>query len=398
MTQTAAARRLRVLFVDDQPDVARTLAGLLDKTTYDIAFAADGESAWARLRREPFDLAVVDLRMPPGQWGGLWLLQQMAAAAGKHSALVLSGDAGQQETIQALRLGAMDFVIKDRAAEDLAARVAEACARAALERNRDMPSRLPRPIAQALHRVGASTVGEPRLRASLDAIEMTLRFGALTYLAALRHSDRLHATAIARWAAPSMGAWNDICRNAQKEPDDRNVSWAQAVDCRAADPLVALRNDLSHGATPTRSMIDDGVPAATAWIERYLTAVERHPPAQLAAVGALQYDGRHYQTELLVLTGLGDVARVDTAELATPVVTGRVYMLSLDEPLPMWPLAIVQPGSTLASRHLLIWDGLRAARRGVAAPTDPLRHINADTGQRVVGVATLDDLCPAAES
>lgn len=388
--------RFRVLFVDDQPDVARTLAGLLDADTYDIAFAGDGESAWNKLHSSDFDLVVVDLRMPPGQWGGLWLLERMAQAAGNFPALVLSGDAGQQETIQALRLGALDFVVKEQAVEDLCERVSEACSRSALERARNMPSRLPRPIAEALHRVAASSVGESQLRASLEAVEAALRFGALTYLARLREAGRLEIAAVATLASPSMGTWSELCRKAQRDDDLRGPVWAAPVDWRVADSLVTLRNDLVHGATPTLEMIDVGFKAASAWLERYLIAAERHPPGDLAAAGTLQFNGTAYQTELLMLMGLGNVARVELALLETAVVTERVYVLEKGRPpLPMWPFALVEPGPTSASRHLLVWDGFKSSKRGTGTPVDPLRHINVDTGQRLVGAAHVGELCQA---
>src|SRR6516225_3102487 len=75
---TDSGRRIRVLFVDDQREVAKTLSGLLPRDTVECRFANNGEEGLARLLNEVFDLAVVDLRMPPGHWGGLWLLQELS--------------------------------------------------------------------------------------------------------------------------------------------------------------------------------------------------------------------------------------------------------------------------------------------------------------------------------
>ena len=75
---TDSARRARVLFVDDQREVAQTLSGLLPRDMVECRFANNGKEGLARLLNEVFDLAVVDLRMPPGHWGGLWMLQQLS--------------------------------------------------------------------------------------------------------------------------------------------------------------------------------------------------------------------------------------------------------------------------------------------------------------------------------
>src|SRR3954467_13752707 len=96
-------RRPRILFVDDQRDVAVTLSKLLPKGSFECRFADDGEAALTRLSAEVFDLAVVDLRMPPDDWGGLWLLRELSERGLAIDTLVLSGEGGQSETIEAMR-------------------------------------------------------------------------------------------------------------------------------------------------------------------------------------------------------------------------------------------------------------------------------------------------------
>ncbi len=67
-------RRPRVLFVDDQREVATTLSGLLASEGVECRFADNGEAGLERLLAEVFDLAILDLRMPQGDWGGIWVL------------------------------------------------------------------------------------------------------------------------------------------------------------------------------------------------------------------------------------------------------------------------------------------------------------------------------------
>src|SRR5260370_6861665 len=83
--------------------------------------------------------------MPPGQWGGLWLLQEVANRRLSVDTLVLSGEAGQSETIEAMRLGALAFVVKDKASAELADQVRGALAQGAAARSVFAAPQLPTP-------------------------------------------------------------------------------------------------------------------------------------------------------------------------------------------------------------------------------------------------------------
>src|ERR1044071_7072964 len=100
--------RIRVLWADDQTDVAATLAGLLPPEAH-VTHVSDGSAAVDELAVRSYDVLIVDLAMPPGDWGGLWLLEQLASRGVVVPAIVLSGEGSQIETIKAMRLGA-DYV------------------------------------------------------------------------------------------------------------------------------------------------------------------------------------------------------------------------------------------------------------------------------------------------
>ena len=74
--------------------------------------------------------------MPPGEWGGLWLLDEMTKRDIFVPAVVISGEGTQSETIKALRLGAIDYVTKENAKRELLDRIQKAILRssAVLER------------------------------------------------------------------------------------------------------------------------------------------------------------------------------------------------------------------------------------------------------------------------
>jgi CheY-like chemotaxis protein len=114
---------VKICWADDDANVAATLASSLEGLQAQITFVSSAEGALDALAAHPFDVLLVDLQMPPGKWGGLWLLEQLRDMVNPPPALVLSGQGSQQETIKALRLGAVDYVEKYKSRDELADRI-----------------------------------------------------------------------------------------------------------------------------------------------------------------------------------------------------------------------------------------------------------------------------------
>jgi DNA-binding response OmpR family regulator len=110
---------MKVLWADDQVEIAKTFAYILRSIGADVDFASNGEDALQKVASERYDILLVDLAMPPGRWGGLWLLEQLKLLPNPPAVIVVSGEGSQTETIQALRLGATDYVTKEKLAEEL---------------------------------------------------------------------------------------------------------------------------------------------------------------------------------------------------------------------------------------------------------------------------------------
>lgn len=120
---------MRFLWVDDQPEVATTLASGILLKDWTAEFAADGEDALRMIQSTSYDLVLLDLSMPPGDWGGLWMLEQLKKTAGsKPPVIVVSGEGAQAETIQALRLGAANYVTKEKVHTELQQQIIETLA------------------------------------------------------------------------------------------------------------------------------------------------------------------------------------------------------------------------------------------------------------------------------
>ncbi len=103
-------RRRRVLFVDDDPTFRRVMAREIEGFGYEAEVVGTAEEALFALARRRPDVAVFDLRLPGAD--GLTLLQQSRAAEPDLPVLMLTGHGGVPEAVQAMRLGAYDFLTK----------------------------------------------------------------------------------------------------------------------------------------------------------------------------------------------------------------------------------------------------------------------------------------------
>lgn len=112
---------MRVLVVDDSERVRKTLATGLRTHGMAVETAADGAEALTMLNGLSFDLVVLDLMMP--RVDGTQVLQALKGRAQKPRILVLSARDQVQDRVEALNLGADDYLVKPFAFEELLARL-----------------------------------------------------------------------------------------------------------------------------------------------------------------------------------------------------------------------------------------------------------------------------------
>src|SRR5262249_11680872 len=101
---------MRVLVVDDDPSMAEALTGLLEHGGYHVAGASGISSAREAVRRGPTGLALIDLRL--GQESGLQLLSQLKEIRPEMSVIMITGMAKIEDAVEAMKLGADNFVTK----------------------------------------------------------------------------------------------------------------------------------------------------------------------------------------------------------------------------------------------------------------------------------------------
>jgi two-component system KDP operon response regulator KdpE len=115
-----SAAALRVLVIDDEPPIRRLLKMGLGTQGYEVLEAGNGRSALDRLAEAP-DLVILDLGLPDMK--GLDLLREMRARDEKVPIIILSSRDDEGAKVEALDLGADDYVTKPFGVAELLARM-----------------------------------------------------------------------------------------------------------------------------------------------------------------------------------------------------------------------------------------------------------------------------------
>jgi two-component system, NtrC family, C4-dicarboxylate transport response regulator DctD len=100
----------RILFVDDDPTLRKVLARELADAGFDVRAFASADGVLDAVRERPPDAVLLDLRLPG--IGGLGLLKQLRAADENVQVVMLTGHGAVPEAVEAMRLGANDFLTK----------------------------------------------------------------------------------------------------------------------------------------------------------------------------------------------------------------------------------------------------------------------------------------------
>jgi two-component system response regulator PhoP len=112
---------MRLLLVEDDQNLGRSLAAQLEKAGYAVDRAEDGREGLYYAREYPIDLAIVDLGLPT--LSGVELIKTLRADGKEYPILVLTARDRWQDKVEALKLGADDYVVKPFHVEELLARV-----------------------------------------------------------------------------------------------------------------------------------------------------------------------------------------------------------------------------------------------------------------------------------
>jgi two-component system KDP operon response regulator KdpE len=118
---------IRILVVDDEPAIRRALRPPLVELGFQVAEASRGEEALQILRAGSFDAVLLDMNMPG--LGGIETLRRIRAFALKLPILMLTVRDQEEDKVEALDMGADDYVTKPFSTRELVARIRTAVRR-----------------------------------------------------------------------------------------------------------------------------------------------------------------------------------------------------------------------------------------------------------------------------
>lgn len=131
----------KILLVDDEPSILSVLCTVLRSEDYEVTAAADGQQAIELIKNETFDLLISDIRMTP--INGMEILKIVHQERPDLSVIMLTAYGSVETAIEALKLGAFDYVTKPFKVDELLITVQRALAyRNALNENATLKEQL----------------------------------------------------------------------------------------------------------------------------------------------------------------------------------------------------------------------------------------------------------------
>ncbi len=117
MTNSAVQNGLRLLLVDDDSELRQDMAQYFVHHGMEVEQCGDGKEALECIEQKAFDVMVLDLAMPG--MSGLDLLKELRARNAECEVVVLSGEATIEAAVEAMKLGAREFLTKPISLKEL---------------------------------------------------------------------------------------------------------------------------------------------------------------------------------------------------------------------------------------------------------------------------------------
>lgn len=100
----------KVLIVDDEKSIRKTLRDILEFEKYDVDEAVDGLECVVKIKQNKYDVIVLDIKMP--KMDGMDALDRIQALAAETPVVMISGHATIDTAVEAVKKGAFDFISK----------------------------------------------------------------------------------------------------------------------------------------------------------------------------------------------------------------------------------------------------------------------------------------------
>ncbi len=122
----------RILVVDDNKELREILEEYLKEEGHDVNGSANGRDALESHRKDPFDLIVTDLNMP--EISGMELIRTIRKENPDTEFVIITGYASMDSAVEAVRMGAFDYIVKPFRMEELQVVVKNAREKIALKK------------------------------------------------------------------------------------------------------------------------------------------------------------------------------------------------------------------------------------------------------------------------
>ena len=117
----------KILVVDDEPSIRDNMERLLRSSGYEAVVAEDGQRALEQVSQQEFEVVLLDLRMPG--ISGTDVLHHLGSDSPDTCVIMLTVVASAETAVEAMKLGAYDYIIKPSNADDLLMRIERALER-----------------------------------------------------------------------------------------------------------------------------------------------------------------------------------------------------------------------------------------------------------------------------
>ena len=394
---------LRILVADDQPEIARELLGGLDSKRLAIDYAVDGTTALERLRRGPvYDVAVVDMRMPPDTWGGLWLIEAMRTESINVPIIVFSGEAGQSETIKALRLGANDWVTKEQAREEIAERIDLQIERAARDSLAYPSSFLPAPIAEKVEHFTASAALNnshlDRGLAALTAVETMWRLLALVNVASISSEETLKGVVPQQLLRPTMGIYLDLLKRSQQYTRE-HVDVQRLTSCMPlahAQQIVSERNRGVGHPINVPELDASVVDIAEGHIATFVRRFSTNNVGFLGSARSMTFHSDSFRVSMQVY-GASVVPAVHVLS-PQPCNTGKIFWVGASGSIELWPWIVEDVCRETENLSVFLFDGVKVKGKDLGNREAPFIYTGCSARNPLDGGGQLSDLMKLFES
>jgi two-component system, NtrC family, response regulator AtoC len=156
----------RILVADDEPGIREFVGDVLRLDGHEIVEAEDGKIASRRVDERGFDLVITDLKMP--HVDGMTLVRKLKAEQPEVEVIVMTAHGSVDSAVEAMKLGAFDYLQKPLGGPDELRMVAER----ALERRRLLDARS---AAEPSGELPPLSYGDPSMQPVVSAIEKVAR-------------------------------------------------------------------------------------------------------------------------------------------------------------------------------------------------------------------------------